>query len=168
MNPLVIAQGTEWETEVQDVRRTGWWANPTWEPMPPLQRELFLHHTVTGWDSFGEWEELRYLVDIAREGQWGLPYNFVMFPTFPHRIWYLNDVDISYPHTYANNQDTALAVVGNFEHDPLTNTLAGAIERWVGAMRHMWGNPTMPLRGHRDVFATACPGANLYPLTQEL
>jgi len=160
---LMIAEGTEWETLVYDARQLGPWAKPTPGDVDPAQRDIIYHHTVAPpWAGQG-WEyQLDAMERMRNEAPWGLPYNFVVFPTGRGRIWYLNDVDQRWPHTWAHNEATAIAAWGNFSLERPTRRLVGKMLKLADALASMWGR-YIPESQHRDWYATECPGNNLSP-----
>lgn len=162
MGLLTVAEGTEYEVVWRDVRGLFPWAQRSGSERPSPQAEIYLHHTAVPYVGDDEITEVLYLVRIAQTGLYGLPYNLVVFPAAPYRTWYLNDVDENYPHTYRHNDDVALCVAGNFEHEQVTDGLVETLRVNVGALRNLWPEREIPVLGHRDVFATACPGGNLY------
>ena len=74
------------------------------------------------------------------------------------------------PDTYGHNSDSiSIMFMGNFENDKPTDAamLAGRqLVQLLSGFKFL--TPSFKLLGHRDVYATACPGANLYPRINEL
>lgn len=134
---------------------------------------VFIHHTVTV-PSDDPAADMRAIerIDINR---FGVPsYSWVIHPTGVvlegmglHRGAHTID-NASPPHSF-NNDAFGVSFIGNFENDtPTPEAFNAAIEllQHLVAEGHAHGDFT--LSGHRDVFATACPGANLYPLIGSL
>ena len=127
-------------------------------------RLIIYHHTAGGEVRRRSIrEELWALIDTARESDWGLPYNFVVMPSPPYRIYYINDVDRCWPHTYDRNCDTAIAAFGNFSVDQPAVGLAPRMMALADALATMWGEWVRESQ-HRDWSATECPGTLLSPL----
>lgn len=64
-----------------------------------------------------------------------------------------------------NNNATSVSIcaVGNYEREPAPDALINGIAAAVQyAGQSGWAAPKPNIRPHRDVFSTACPGANLY------
>lgn len=132
----------------------------------PLPRELiFVHHNVITPTNDPNHDMLvTERVDIARFGKpsykWAIhPSGVVLEGTTNHHS----------PDTINHNDDLSIMFMGNFENDEPTEAamLAG---RWLVTALKLYGlaTPNAQIKGHRDVFATACPGANLYPRIGEL
>ncbi len=179
---LTIAEGTEWQTTVWDAREFANWADVSYFGKHDSPESLFVHHWAAqrwGYKSIHWYDQVGCLLAEALAGPYGLPYNFIVFNSGENRIWYLNDIDLYWPHTYNNNGECALAVPGNFEPyipspqrkpyvaDEPTDELVTTIARLHGALSAMW-EKRLILLGHRDVYATACPGANLYSRLGEM
>ncbi len=127
----------------------------------------FIHHTVTA-PSADPAADMRAIerIDV---GRFGVPsYSFVIHPSGVvlegmglHRGAHtINNANHSF-----NDDAFGISFIGNFENDtPTPEALAacGDLLRSLVADGHAQGDFT--LSGHRDVYATACPGANLYPL----
>lgn len=165
---LVIAAGTRYEIAVRDARSFIRWAKPSLPFRGDVPRRIVYHHTAGGRVAKRTAQaELNVLIAMARDSEWGLPYNFIMMPAPPFRIFYLNDVDMCWPHTYGHNCDTAIAVYGNFEEerpDPRVPLRMMALADALATMWAVWVEETQ----HRDWNATVCPGAYLSPLLPRL
>jgi hypothetical protein len=115
-----------------------------------LAVEVFVHHSVTAQLSpdasiAAEAEQMRALESVgqSRFGT-GISYNVLIFPS--GRAY--QGVSWNFAGNYETNQPT-----------PAQISTAAAIYR-EGKQR--WWTQNAPLRGHRDVSQTACPGRNLY------
>ena len=165
---LVIAEGTEWETLVLDVRRVRTWCEPSGGPQPRPPALIVWHHTVGNAhdaDPEAQLMELRRMADVD---QFGLPYNFLVWPDPKPVIWYLNDVDGAWPHTLHHNSDAvAISLHGNYERDEPSDASVAAMHSLTNALMSMWG-AEIKVVGHRDTSATACPGKHLYGALQAL
>jgi hypothetical protein len=93
-------------------------------------------------------------------GKWGLPYNFIVEPAPPFRVWYLNDVDMGWPHTYGGNDACAIAGWGNYEVDSPPLGMVRKMGELADALAVMWDR-SIPEHLHRQFTPTACPGVNL-------
>jgi hypothetical protein len=161
---LVIAAGTPFSVIVRDARSIYGWAVGRDERDWDTDRLIAYHHTAGGsMKKRSDRSEVLDMVEMARASEWGLPYNFVVMPAHPWRIYYLNDVDLFYPHTWGHNHATAIAAWGNYSVDQPPPRM---VERMVGladALATMWGEWVREIQ-HRDVYATECPGNHLAPL----
>ena len=167
VDTLVIGEGSEWEVTVYDARTSASWAVESFRRNPGPSQGLYWHHTVSRCEDVGVEEQYKWLLNHKSEGPYGFPYNFVVFPREPHNVWYLNDVDKAWPHTYGHNDATAICAVGNWDVTPTPPGLAETMWRVSHALMVMWGQD-IDVWGHRDCFATACPGRHLYAQLQEL
>ena len=167
VDTLVIGEGSEWEVTVYDARTSASWAVESFRRNPGPSQGLYWHHTVSRCEDVGVEEQYKWLLNHKDQGPYGLPYNFVVFPREPHNVWYLNDVDKAWPHTYGHNDATAVCAVGNWDVTPTPPGLADKMWRVSHALMVMWGQD-IDVHGHRDTFATACPGRYLYAQLQEL
>lgn len=161
---LEIAAGTEWATTVRDVRPWGPWASPSAMTLQRKGHLVVYHHTASELPSGSGWRAVREWLETARRTwPYGVPYNFIVMPRHGFRIYYLNDVDSAWPHTFGFNWATAIAAVGNYSlYDPPV----GMVERMMrlaDALASMWEERVQEVQ-HRDVFATECPGSRLAPL----
>jgi hypothetical protein len=161
MDDLVIGAGTEWEETVKDVRQDYRWATPmNWRTTSPHAFH-FLHHTVSRYFGGDFEKELAHLRHLADTSPYRLPYNFITFQSDDATIFYLNDIDKSWAHTYAHHDDIATCVVGNFENDVPTQNLLDRLYRHFQAIGGLYlPNPPAWLP-HSAVYPTACPGQNL-------
>lgn len=161
---LLIAAGTPYETLVRDVRGFYPWSRPTSHLYKGRERLIVYHHTAGSIPAHrSTHRELDHLIQQAKGGDFGLPYNFVVMPGGSHRIYYLNDVDECWPHTLGHNCATAICAVGNYSVLTPRPTLVPRMLRLADALATMWGE-RLPELQHRDLYATACPGTNLAPL----
>lgn len=161
---VVIAEGTEWATTVRDVRREGRWARSSMPTINMDKRAIVYHHTAGGLAV--DYEPLQQLqvMELARnDGEWGLPYNFIVFPGKRGKVWYLNDVDSGWPHTLGYNWATAIAAWGNYSVAHPDPRLVQRMMRLADALASMWGR-WVPEIQHADVMPTQCPGNHLRAL----
>ena len=131
--------------------------------------EIWIHHTVT--PVTPEKEVLRnfqqtHINRAKSEGWsvWDIAYNFIIFPTgniYEGRGWGKYGV-----HTQDHNHlGHGIAFAGNYnDRSPTVESLDAA--RWLIAhgrsKGYVWATGSLPTGGHRDVWATACPGSKLY------
>jgi hypothetical protein len=163
---LLIAAGSPWETVVRDARGIYPWASASVVANRKEGRMIVYHHTATS--DYGRKrsrEELQRLAEIAQGSDFGLPYNFVVSGIAPFRVWYLNDVDQCWPHTYGHNCATAVAAFGNYSEGPPHLGMVVKMLRLGDALAHMWGE-WVPETLHGKVGATECPGTKLAPVLQ--
>jgi hypothetical protein len=105
--------------------------------MEMLHRYEALHTQQNGWPA------IAYHMAIGSSGN----------------IYWMNGLDlISYHAVQANPYSIGIVYIGNFEHNqPPPNMLAASIAArlWCASQ---CGRDEFPYLGHRDVYATACPG----------
>lgn len=166
MELLTIADGTPDRIDVWDVRNDWPWTNPSGGFSPGAPRCIIVHHTATPSLPVALADQVHKMHDVARTAKYGLPYNFVVFPGSTQRIFYVNDVDGTYPHTLSFNDCCAVAAWGNYEERPPPPTIPRRIEQLVRALKNMW-QTDIPVIAHRHVFATACPGRHLFGVLDE-
>jgi hypothetical protein len=126
-------------------------------------KELWLHHSITnppGPDATLA-QDCAHVRDFEAIGQnrfgCGISYTWVVMPS--GRVFQGHDLDRQGTHTYGrNNRSRAICLAGNFDVNPLPQRMQNSVAlllRELGATLD---------GGHRDVFATACPGQHAYPL----
>ena len=164
---LVIAADTDWEITVYDARDVAPWASPWGNTHTNPARSIFWHHTVSRCKATDPEAQLAWLVDHKDAGPYGLPYNFVVFPDAPATVFYLCDIDNNWPHTYGHNDCVAICAVGNWDVDVPPDAVSERMWHLSHALMMMWA-ADIPVLGHRDCFATACPGRHLYAQLQAL
>jgi hypothetical protein len=161
VEPLVIAAGSEWETRVIDARRYHTWSQSSGTRRPGPSGAIHWHHTCGPIPSGPVNEVLDDLVAEATHARYGLPYNFVVVPGDDPRPIYLNDVDGMWPHTRGRNDQTAIALCGNYDALIPRPSEVALMWRLSHALMVMWGIDIIIL-GHRETSATACPGYHIY------
>lgn len=163
MQVLTIAAGTPYAVDVFDVRRGQLWALSTGRRASGPPAALWWHHTCGPAVETAPPRQVNAMLRMARTSEHGLPYNFIVWPTEGTPAYYLNDVDLCWPHTYGHNCDVAVAAEGNYETTEPPSAMVSKLMRLADALATMW-NVTLPTYGHRDCYPTACPGKYLYPL----
>ncbi|MCL2453767.1 MAG: N-acetylmuramoyl-L-alanine amidase [Micrococcales bacterium] len=132
-----------------------------------LASEVFVHHTVTTHlsPSASVADEQAQMRAIEAVGQsrfgTGISYNAVIFPS--GRAYQGVSWNRRGTHT-ANRNSTSRSIcfAGNLDtHQPTAAALSTAAAIYADG-RGTWWAAGAPLRGHRDVAATACPGRYLY------
>jgi hypothetical protein len=135
-------------------------------PSIVLPRQLlFVHHNVIEpTDDPNNDMLVTENADIMRFGKpsykWAVhPSGVVLEGTGTHRS----------PDTFGHNNDLSVMFMGNFEKDTPTQKALMAGRELVNTLK-LFGVATVDVQimGHRDVYPTACPGANLYPWIQLL
>jgi hypothetical protein len=130
-------------------------------------KRVYVHHSVTavpGGAKATLEQERQHMRDLEGIGErsfgQGISYTVLVFPS--GRAHQGHDLDRRGAHTYQlNDAARAICFVGNFENEQPTDAALKA----AGAVLAEWkaaGLPHVITGGHRDVFATACPGRNLY------
>lgn len=129
--------------------------------------EVFVHHSVTALlpvyaSPDEERQQMRALESIgqSRFGT-GISYNVVIFPS--GRAYQGVSFNRRGTHTGGRNSTTrSLCFAGNFEKTvPSDAALSTAAQIFQEGKGKYWRTGA-PLRGHRDVSSTACPGKYLY------
>ena len=150
--------------------------SPNWIPeYRPLTRAI-VHHTATT-ASADSAAAIRAIWQYHTQSKdWGdIGYNYLVDQQgriFQGRYFDAgyadkNNVDVVAGHAYGNNYGTTgIAVLGDFTNSDPSGAALNSIARMaaykLGAYNINPGDGTN-LIGHRDVVATACPGARLYP-----
>jgi len=152
---VIIADGTDWAIGVSDLRRDRSWATATGR-RGLTHPGLVIHHV--GRHGPGGWlyPQMAYMHTAADRSPYGLAYNFLIFPD--GAIFYLNDVDLPWPHTRGHNHWCALGLAGHYSLASPTLKMADAAITLAGALASMWGITPWVVKGHRDLGATVCPG----------
>lgn len=149
--------------------RAEWGASFDVDRRPPMRlpvAQAWIHHTVTNpsTDPAADMREIER-IDIGRF-------------TYPSYSWVIHPTGVVLEgmgthigaHTIHNNSTSfGISFIGNFENDTPTQPALDACATLLAA-RIAQGHLTTDfvLGGHRDVYATACPGANLYPLLGQI
>ncbi|MDX3661338.1 peptidoglycan recognition family protein [Streptomyces sp. ID05-26A] len=130
-------------------------------------RELWAHHSVTnppGPDATLEQDcaHMRHFESIGQSSfRQGISYTWVIMPS--GRVFEGHSVDRRGAHTYQrNDRSRAVCFAGNFDVATLPDRMARAaalLLREIGATFD---------GGHRDVYATACPGRHAYARLPEI
>jgi hypothetical protein len=161
MEPLTIAEGTKHAITVWDARWDYPWARQSIGRAPGAPRCIFVHHTATARRCRTAKDEWAAMLATAESAPFRLPYNFLIFPTASQRIYYLNDVDMAWPHTLNHNDCTAVCAWGNHHLVDAPTRMVQRMRRLILALQTMWGE-TLPVLAHRHVAGTACPGDRLF------
>lgn len=130
-------------------------------------KDIYVHHSVTsvpGGANASVAQEQQHMRDLERIGQnsfgGGISYTVIVFPS--GRAYQGHSLTTRGAHTYQRNDSArAICFVGNFENEQPTNAAINT----ACLILTEWGKAGFPSRvtgGHRDVYATACPGKNLY------
>jgi hypothetical protein len=157
---LLIAAGSRHQVVVYDVRGLGPWAVPT-RRVEGQARRVVYHHTASAAPDVRSLKTQLARLELERNGApWGLPYNFIVEAFRPWRVWYLNDVDMAWPHTYGGNDACAIAGWGNYEEEPASLSMARRMGFLADALATMW-DIYVPEHLHKQFTPTACPGRHL-------
>jgi hypothetical protein len=150
--------------------REDWQADPRPNSNRPMSGwdKTYLHHTVGSTpDSFsGECQEMRSIERIHKNNGWPtVGYTVIVarsgrafrgFETTQNE--WLNTRGV---HTYNQNHiSLAISLMGNYNNLHITPAQDRAIKDLYAMFKAVKGNVAMA--GHRDVYATACPGNNAY------
>jgi len=154
---LDIASRSSWGARYQDGDLT----------LTDLAVEVFVHHSVTAQLSPGasvaaEAEQMRALESVGqtRFGT-GISYNVVIFPS--GRAYQGVSWNRRGTHTGGRNSTSrSICFAGNYEANEPTAAQISTAAAIYREGRQRWWTQGAPLRGHRDVSQTACPGQHLY------
>jgi hypothetical protein len=132
-----------------------------------LAVEVFVHHSVTAQLSpdasiAAEAEQMRALESVGqtRFGT-GISYNVVIFPS--GRAYQGVSWNRRGTHTGGRNSTSrSICFAGNYETNQPTAAQISTAAAIYREGKGRWWTQSAPLRGHRDVSATACPGRHLY------
>ena len=124
-------------------------------------KELWLHHSTTnppGPDATLE-QDCQHMRDFEAIGQnrfgCGISYTWVVMPS--GRIFQGHDLDRQGTHTYnRNNRARAICLAGNYAVNTLPQRMENAVARLLRELGATLDG------GHRDVYATECPGDHAY------
>ncbi len=133
-----------------------------------LADEVFVHHTATAnvpadATVARERQVMRELEAIgeSRFSQ-GISYNVLVFAS--GRAYQGVSFNRRGTHTGGRNSTTrSICFVGNFENAKPTEAALRTAANIYAEGQGKWWKRGAPVRGHRDVKATACPGRYLYP-----
>jgi hypothetical protein len=154
---LSIASRASWGARYQDGDLT----------LTGLAVEVFVHHSVTAQLSPDasiavEAEQMRALESVgqSRFGT-GISYNVVIFPS--GRAYQGVSWNRRGTHTGGRNSTSrSICFAGNYEANQPTAAQISTAAAIYREGKERWWTQSAPLRGHRDVSATACPGQHLY------
>lgn len=129
--------------------------------------EVFLHHTVTAHLSpsasvAAEQAQMRSLESIGqnRFGR-GISYNVIIFPS--GRAYQGVSWNRRGTHTGGRNSTArSICFAGNYETNRPTAAQLATAAAIFQEGRGKWWRSNAPVRGHRDVSATSCPGRYVY------
>lgn len=132
-----------------------------------LAHEVFIHHTVTALlpktaSTGDERAQMRGLESIgqSRFGT-GISYNVLVFPS--GRAYQGVSFDRRGTHTGGRNSTArSISFAGNFETTAPTDEALATAAAIYAEGKGKWWHDNAPLRGHREVSLTACPGKYLY------
>lgn len=132
-----------------------------------LAVEVFVHHSVTAQlapdaSIAAEAEQMRALESVGqtRFGT-GISYNVVIFPS--GRAYQGVSWNRRGTHTGGRNSTSrSICFAGNYETSTPTAAQISTAAAIYREGKGRWWTQAAPLRGHRDVSQTACPGRHLY------
>jgi hypothetical protein len=135
-----------------------------------LASEVFLHHTVTTHLPASatveqESAQMRAIEAIGRSrfgkyGQ-GISYNVIIFPS--GRAYQGVSWNRRGAHTDGRNSTArSICFAGNYEANEPTRAQLETAAAIYAEGRGKWWKSSAPVRGHRDIKSTACPGRKVY------
>jgi hypothetical protein len=124
---------------------------------PSAIEQIIVHHSVTTYRGDDE-AAIRQLHDIHLRNDWyGIAYHAVVLPTGAAYITGGAETVRYHSGGWNNLTGWAICLVGSYEHmDPPPAQVVAAL-RLVREVQYGMGRP-LPVVGHRQVSATACPG----------
>lgn len=149
------------------IRREQWNAAPNrGSPALVAPSEIFLHHAVDGSPCYDVSEARSRVRNIQRmhqdtNGWTDIAYS-VLVDSAGHQFEGRRRDGVTYLETMPgatkdhNARSLAICLLGHGGEGAWTSEAAAGVCAQVDAIRARWGN--LPLRSHRDVNATACPG----------
>lgn len=142
----------------------------TYAPVPAP--EVWLHHSVTAAPAANVAAEKRAMRDLESIGQsrfgGGISYTFLVMPS--GRVYEGHSVNRQGAHTGGrNDRARAICLVGNYETQAMTEAQINAVAELLrhGKAKGWWQHARLN-GGHRDLKATACPGAKAYAKIAEI
>ena len=151
------------------IPRERWNSAPAkaWRSMTSAEDGVFIHHSVSAAPTTkaGERAEMRNLQQIAfSRGFSDVSYSYVVFPS--GRIYEGRGRGIEGAHTSGYNATAyGLCAAGNYDASKPTSALVKSL-RWL-RRKHL-NLAHRPVRAHRQVYSTACPGRHLNARIGEL
>lgn len=134
--------------------------------------DVFIHHTATVPSAWRADEGLtmrgvqKMHIDTRKWADIG--YSFVVFPS--GNVYEGRGFGVVGAHTEGHNSTShGICLVGNFETEVPTEAALDAVRQLIAhGQGDGWIAATPNIRGHRNVGATACPGANLYSRLKDI
>lgn len=170
-----IIREVEVTGDLEVVPREDWGAEEprSRSPLALPTPEVFIHHTVTESenDLEGQKERMRRLqADAKAEDYADIEYNFVVFQNgtvFEGRGF--GTTSGATVNTFFNSRSHSFCAAGNFEVMEPSSALTSSLQALNRKSRELgFVAPDAPTRAHRDVKATACPGAKLFARLRSL
>lgn len=148
------------------IARTVWGAKPASLPAVPMRlpaSEVFIHHSVTpvSPDPYADMRAIE-AIGLQRFGQ--VSYSYVIHPRDGEILEGCGTMRGA--HTAQRNSTSfGICWAGNYE-ERLPKVQQLDATRWLidHLTRQGWLVPGADIRGHRDVYSTACPGKKLYAM----
>lgn len=128
--------------------------------------EVWLHHTVTGFGMFAVQNIQNFHMD---DRNWcDIGYNWIVDPR-ARLIYQGRGIGVRGAHTPGHNNNTGIAVLGNWQTDvPTDDDLETIAEAAATIYAVDAFTPHQFTGAHRDVDNTVCPGQHLYDRLPEL
>lgn len=154
------------------IGRTAWGARLSRGTAPqPYVIETVVHHTAGPGPSANTKRAEKALMREIQAFHMGpsrgwsdIAYNLVIMPS--GRVYKGRGIGRIGAHVANNNTGRiGICFAGNFENEQPTKKALASLRWLVKNHPRLKGKP---VKGHRDFGGTACPGKNLYPITQKL
>lgn len=154
---VAISPRLSWAAQYADGDRT----------LSGLATEVFVHHTAGSLlpTNAAVATEQQVMRALEQTGQtkfgFGISYNVVIFPS--GRAYQGVSWNRRGTHTGGRNSTArSICLAGNFDTAPPTPAALQTAAEIFHAGRGRWWTDDAPVRGHRDITATVCPGRYLY------
>lgn len=153
------------------ISRRAWGARRALTYPQPYIIETVVHHTAdSGPSANTKRAEKAYMREIQdfhmgpSRGWSDIAYSLIVMPS--GRVYKGRGVNKIGAHVANHNTGRAgICLAGNFETSKPTKKQVASLTWLVKKHSRLRGKP---VKGHRDYGGTACPGKNLYPITQKL
>lgn len=156
----VFNQGKHTACAVWDLRNTYRWTEAGMHLPQRDVRRIMIHESGIEERPGSQAGQISAMQQLSHFGEQGLPYNFVVWPGKWRRIYYINDLDYSWPLWQENGDSAAICAWGMYRFDPPPTGLAWRIRQLVIALRTHYGHH-IAVRFHEWVNGSFCPGVRL-------
>lgn len=148
---------------IEIISRERWGAKGLLGPMMQLPaKEVFLHHSVTD-DTADMFADIRLLETIGIKRFGRMSYSFAIHPQSVNSAMDGAGLTIGAHTAEHNSTSFGIVWIGNYQQEYPTPQMIDSTAELIKFLElHEFLVPNAPIRGHRDVKATACPGQFAY------